>query len=67
MTRSLVPSKGRLPQFFGEFEREVENLFDQFFTNGNAARGIQASRPPDHGCRDRKRVRDRSGPARRQA
>ena len=37
--------EGQLPQFFGNFEREVENLFEQFFTTGNAALGIQAFAP----------------------
>jgi len=45
MARSLVPWRERLPQFFGDFEKDVENLFEQFFTTGNAARGIQAFVP----------------------
>ena len=45
MTRSLVPWRERLPQFFGDFEKDVENLFEQFFTTGNVARGIQAFAP----------------------
>jgi HSP20 family protein len=45
MTRSLVPWRERLPQFFGDFEKDMENLFEQFLTTGNAARGIQAFAP----------------------
>jgi len=45
MTRTLVPWKAQLPQFFGNFEREVESLFEHFFANGNAALGIQAFAP----------------------
>ncbi len=45
MTRSLVPWKARLPQFVPDFERDVENLFEHFFANGNGTRGIQAFAP----------------------
>jgi HSP20 family protein len=45
MTRTLVPWKGRLPQFVGEFEREVENLMEQFFANVGGAHGVQAFAP----------------------
>ena len=45
MSRSLVPWKGRLPRFFGEFEREMENLMEQFFVNGNGAKGVEAFAP----------------------
>jgi HSP20 family protein len=45
MARPLVPWKAQLPQFFGDFVREVENLFEQVFTAGNAVRGIQAFVP----------------------
>jgi HSP20 family protein len=41
----LVPWKAQLPQFFGNFEREVENLFEHFFATRNAALGIQAFAP----------------------
>jgi HSP20 family protein len=45
MSRHLVPWRGRLPQFVGEFEREMENLMEQFFSNGSKAGGIQAFTP----------------------
>jgi HSP20 family protein len=45
MSRSLIPWRGRLPQFVGEFEREVENLMEQFFANGNKTGGVQAFAP----------------------
>jgi HSP20 family protein len=45
MTRTLVPWKERLPQFFGDFERDVESLFERFLTTGGAARGIQVFAP----------------------
>ncbi len=45
MVRTLAPWKGRLPQFFGEFEREMENLMEQLFADGNAARAVQAFAP----------------------
>jgi len=45
MTRTLIPWKERLPQFVGDFEREVETLFEHFLANGNRARGIAAFAP----------------------
>ncbi|MGO8751178.1 MAG: Hsp20/alpha crystallin family protein [Thermoguttaceae bacterium] len=45
MERTMVPWRGRLPPFFGDFEREVENVMEQFFANGNGARGLQAFAP----------------------
>ncbi len=45
MTRTLAPWKGRLPQFFGEFEREMENLMEQLFSDGNTGRAMQAFTP----------------------
>ena len=44
-SRSLIPWKARLPQFFGDFEREVQNLMEQFFANGNGGRGVDAFAP----------------------
>ncbi len=41
MTRTLAPWKGRLPQFFGDFEREMENLMEQLFSDGNSGRTVQ--------------------------
>jgi HSP20 family protein len=45
MVRSLIPWRGRLPQFVGDFEREVESLMEQFFGDGNATRDVQAFAP----------------------
>ncbi len=45
MSRHLIPWRGRLPQSFGEFEREMENLVEQFFANGNKAAALQAFVP----------------------
>ena len=45
MTRTLIPWRGRLPQVVGGFEKEMENLLEHFFANGNAALGIQAFVP----------------------
>lgn len=45
MSRSLTPWKARLPQFFGDFEREMENLMEQFFSDRNGGSGVQAFAP----------------------
>ena len=45
MSRHLVPWSGRLPQFVGEFEREMENLMEQFFANGIKAGTVHAFAP----------------------
>jgi len=34
MTSALVPLRERLPRFFGQFEKDMENLIEQFFTKG---------------------------------
>ena len=34
MTNALVPLRERLPRFFGQFEKEMENVMEQFFTKG---------------------------------
>lgn len=45
MSRSLMPWRERLPQFVSQFEREMENLMEQFFASGSVARGVQAFAP----------------------
>ncbi len=45
MSRHLIPWRGRLPQSFGEFEREMANLVEQFFADGSKAAALQAFVP----------------------
>ena len=45
MSRSLIPWRAQFPRVFGDFEKEVENLMEQFFANGNAAQDVQVFAP----------------------
>jgi len=45
MSRHLVPWRERLPQFFGDFEREMENLMERFLTDGNKGGALQTFAP----------------------
>ena len=45
MARSLIPWRARLPQFVGDFEREIGNLMERFFADANAPLAIKAFAP----------------------